>query len=386
MSSTIQDFIKDNSTLIFILVIIIFICCLLWYGIRCTNSHSKRSNWWRHQTVKFRPQRAPDSPSSPINVTDVTDGQVDIAPNHPAVQPPKNHHWDTNTQPNLQELTKFINTYYDQDTTYPTEYISFILNYPNSNTILIRSNTNNEIKATMILRPITITIRRRKISCHYIDLLCIHTTLRKKGTNEKMMDKLKHILNNKPNDICIFKIDKRPLPYEPTTKIQNFILPIKQTTHLPTPNFELKTYNGEPELTNLLTMSTTSPSQLNQEFTPDEFRAYFITNLTYRVSFYELQPNTLLPNFCAVYFLNSSQGKIADIIRFQGSVTFLSKVIQKLRTLNVTYVNALESATLTPTKHLYPLNFTPSEPTYIHMYNYRVKQQITPSELTFNQP
>jgi len=396
MDFDITEFFLTNKTIIFIIIIIIFVIIFIWYINRLSRP---QSNWWHYQTVKFRPGE-----------TNIADGQIDTDPDHEEVPAPKNLYWDTKP-PQLQEFTQFINNYFDQDTTYPPEYLNFILTYPNTNIILLRSTADNSIKATMILRPITITIRRRQITCHYIDLLCIHPGLRKQKLNEKMMGKLKRILNTKPNDICIFQIDKHPLPYEPTAKLTNYLLDLSasattnqnqnqnqnQNHYLPRQNFELKTYNGEPELTKLLTTTSAleqaqsppqSQIQLTQNFTPEEFKLYFTTDPTYRVSFYELIPNSTQPNFCAVYFLDapSKNGRVAEIIKFHGPPKFLKDVIQKLKTFAITHINVLESSNLPPVSHLLPLGFKPSEPTFIQMYNYQTKEQIQPKEANFNQP
>lgn len=394
---SIKQFYETHKVYIIFLVIAIITTALIWYA---TRRPSHQSKWWCHQTVKFRPSNSPIS-TIPSTTTSISEGQIELKPHHAEVPPPKNLRWD-NKIPTTQEFTQFINTYYDQNTTYPPEYINSLLqDHPNTNIILLRDENTNQIRASMLLRPINITVRRRKIPCHYIDLLCIHPELRKKGINEKMMDKLLHTLNDKPNDICIYQIDKRPLPYEPTAKLQNYLLDLShasqtattnQASYLPTANFELKTYNGEPELTKLLTATSssaldTSPHNLTQNFTPEEFQNYFTTDPNFRISFYQLSPNSPKPNFCAVYLLDTKSSKrLAEIINFQGPPEFLKQVIQKLKTLNVSYVNALESTTLRPTSHLLPLSFRPSEPTFIHMHNYRTKQQISPEQVNFNQP
>lgn len=377
---------NQNNTTTFILVLIIIfavIAAIIFYP--RFSLIKKKSNWWRHQTVKFRPSRNPD-------------GQIDPNPKHPEVPPPPNLYWDTK-KPDLTEFTNFINENYDQDTTYSPIYINFLINYPDTIFIILRQTAPpNKIQATMILRPLTINIRRRKLNCHYVDLLCIHSSLRKQKLNEKMMDKLKYSLNKKSNDICIYKIDKTSLPYEPTTKLQNYILPLNMfhDTQSAT-QVLLKTYNGEPELTKLLSQSISTPTstssipnsppshQLYQEFTPDEFRSYFTTVPDFRISFYHLTPS-YPPQFLSAYFLESPKGRVAEIVQFQGNSQFLSKVLNQLKSLNISYVNALASANIIPQVHLLPLGFQLSETTYIHMYNYQIKERMTPNQVNFNQP
>lgn len=349
---------------------IIIIIIIIWYYTKSKNSKSK---WWSKQTVKFRPQREPN-----------TDGKVNKNPYHPEIAPPTGHYWDTKIE--TDELLKFINENYNQDTVYNQHYIDFLLQYPNTNFILLRDKKNNQLSATMLLRPIKIKIRRRTITCHYIDLLCVHPKLRKQGINEKMMDKLKNTLNNKQNDICIYKIDKKPLPYHPTAKLRNYILNLKKnTSFLPSPSFELKTYNGEQSITEQIVEEMNAENHnLQKILTPIEFKNYFTTNLNFRISFYDTQ-NPNQTQFCSIYFLNSTEGKVAEIVQFRGTSQFLDKILQKLRTLNVAYVNILQSAHLS-TETLTEKGFRESEMTYLYMYNYQIRGELKPKETVFDEP
>ena len=368
-----------------------------------------RYNWWRSKSMNFRPLRQGKY---------VKDGRIFTEKATSEPQPPKYTFWDT-TQPNTKEFTNFINTNYEADTIYPQSYIDWLLNYPNTIFIIVRSKLEpHQIEATAILRPLTINIRRRKIKCHYGDMFCIRKTLRRKGIKEKMFDKTRYELSKNvasANDICIYLIDKKPLPYQYVTSSTNYLFkaPAQQSQANPyhrTPSYyDIKTYNGEPQLTSLLLETTvgkasqlpTPPSttlfsitnttftsslspELYQEFTEQEFQYYYTTDMEFRISYYRLQPNSP-PQFCCCYFLDTKDGKIAGIVKFFGTDEFLLQIVNKLISLNIKYINALESAYL-PAVDLISAGFQKSEKTFTHMHNYQTKSQIATKNVDFTQP